>query len=277
MAAKLKLGIKGQYTQYRLKRTPQPALAGLLAAFLVNPCALICYGGCSTNWFSVTQKVQQRQPESEDAEFARLRDRMVREQLQTRDIKDKLVLEAMLKVPRHEFVPREYRGSAYADGALPLKMGQTISQPYIVAYMTQALKLNGTERILEIGTGSGYQAAILAEIAAEVYTIEILPQLQDEAVALLDRLGYRNIQFRTGDGYMGWPEKAPFDCIIVTAAPEEVPQPLIDQLKEDGRMIIPVGAMSQDLVLIEKEKSGITHRSTIAVRFVPMTGKAQQQ
>ncbi len=275
--AKLKLGMKEQYTQYRLKRSMQPALAGLLAAILANPCVLICYGGCSTNWFSVTQKEQQKKPESQDAEFARLRDRMVREQLQARDIKDQLVLEAMLKVPRHEFVPPEYRRSAYADGALPLKMGQTISQPYIVAYMTQALKLNGTERVLEIGTGSGYQAAILAEIAAEVYTIEILPQLQDEAVGVLNRLGYRNIQFRTGDGYMGWPEKAPFDCIIVTAAPEEVPQPLIDQLKEGGRMIIPVGVMSQDLVLIEKEKSGITRRSTMAVRFVPMTGKAQEE
>ncbi len=245
--------------------------------FLVNPCLLTCYGGCSTNRFSLTQKGQQKQPVSEEDEFARLRERMVREQLQTRDIKDQRVLEAMLKVPRHEFVPRNFAGSAYADGALPLKMGQTISQPYIVAYMTQALKLKGTERVLEIGTGSGYQAAVLAEIAAEVYTIEILPPLQEEAAAVLDRLGYRNIHFRTGDGYMGWPEYAPFDCIIVTAAPDEVPQPLIDQLKEGGRMIVPVGVMSQDLVLFEKEKSGVTRHPMIPVRFVPMTGKAQQQ
>ncbi len=251
-------------------------LARALMVFLANPCVLICYGGCSTNWLPLTQKGQQKQSASDEEEFARLRERMVREQLQARDIRDQQVLDAMLKVPRHEFVPRDFIRSAYTDGALPLKMGQTISQPYIVAYMTQALELKGTERVLEIGTGSGYQAAVLAEIAAEVYTIEILPQLQEEATAVLDRLGYRNIHFRTGDGYVGWAEYAPFDCIIVTAAPEEVPQPLIDQLKIGGRLIVPVGVMSQDLVLIEKEKSGITRHSMIPVRFVPMTGKAQE-
>ena len=253
------------------------ALAGFFAILLVNPLIFTCYGGCSTNWFPLTQKGKQPDPASEEAEFARLRERMVREQLQSRDIKDPQVLEAMLKVPRHEFVPREFVKSAYRDGALPLKMGQTISQPYIVAYMTQALELKGTERVLEIGTGSGYQAAVLAEIAAEVYTIEILPQLQEEAAALLNRLGYRNIHFRTGDGYLGWPEAAPFDCIIVTAAPEKVPQPLMDQLKKGGRMVVPVGVMSQDLILIEKDESGITRHSLIPVRFVPMTGQAQEQ
>jgi protein-L-isoaspartate(D-aspartate) O-methyltransferase len=159
---------------------------------------------------------------------------MVREQLQARDIVDPRVLAAMLKVPRHEFVPRDFMRSAYDDGALPLEMGQTISQPYIVAFMTQALALKGTERVLEIGTGSGYQAAVLAEIVPEVYTIEILPGLRERAGAVLDRLGYRNIHFRVGDGYVGWPEHAPFDRIILTAAPEEVPQPLMDQLKDGG-------------------------------------------
>jgi protein-L-isoaspartate(D-aspartate) O-methyltransferase len=202
---------------------------------------------------------------------------MVREQLQGRDITDARVLAAMRKVPRHEFVPADYRESAYHDNALPLKMGQTISQPYIVAYMTQALELRGTERVLEIGTGSGYQAAILAEIVSEVYTIEILPELQQYANSILTGLGYRNIHFRVGDGYLGWPEQAPFDRIIVTAAPETVPQPLIDQLKEGGRMIIPVGVMEQDLMVYVKMKSGVTSHSTIPVRFVPMTGKAQDK
>jgi protein-L-isoaspartate(D-aspartate) O-methyltransferase len=254
-----------------------PSLAKFLFAFLVNPCFLICYGGCSTNWFPVTQNGQQKTPASDAVAYARLRERMVREQLQARDIKDPRVLAAMLKVPRHEFVPGDSVEAAYEDCALPLKMGQTISQPYIVAYMTQALELRGTERVLEIGTGSGYQAAVLAEIVPEVYTIEILPELEAHASAVLTRLGYRNIHFRTGDGYVGWPEHAPFDRIIVTAAPEEVPQPLIDQLKEGGLLVIPVGTISQDLMVLEKGKSGVTRRLTIPVRFVPMTGKAQER
>jgi len=253
-----------------------PTLVKFLFTLLVSPYFLLAYGGCSTNWFPVTQKGQQP-PHASEAEFARLRERMVREQLQARDIKDPRVLAAMLKVPRHEFIPAAFADSAYDDSALPLKMGQTISQPYIVAYMTQALELSGTESVLEIGTGSGYQAAILAEMALEVYTIEILPQLGQEAASVLDRLGYRNIKFRIGDGYMGWPEHAPFDRIIVTAAPEDVPQPLMDQLKEGGRLVAPVGRISQDLVVLEKHKSGVTRRCTIPVRFVPMTGKAQEK
>jgi protein-L-isoaspartate(D-aspartate) O-methyltransferase len=252
-------------------------LTKILVALLVNLFFLICHGGCSTNWFSGTQKEQRHSTASNAGEHAQLRERMVREQLQARDITDARVLAAMLKVPRHEFVPADLVQSAYDDNALPLKLGQTISQPYIVAYMTQALELKGTERVLEIGTGSGYQAAILAEIASEVYTIEILPQLQAQAISTLTRLGYRNIHFRTGDGYMGWPEHAPFDRIIVTAAPEEVPEPLIDQLKEGGRLVIPVGTISQELMVCIKDKKGITRRNTIPVRFVPMTGKAQQR
>jgi len=157
-----------------------------------------------------------------------------------------------------------------------LMLGQTISQPYIVGFMTQALVLRGNERVLEIGTGSGYQAAVLAELVAEVYSIEILPDLARRAETILNQLGYNNISIRTGDGYQGWPEFAPFDCVIVTAAPEHIPQPLVDQLSPGGRMIIPVGRYEQDLILIEKGEKGITRRSTIPVRFVPMTGKAQQ-
>jgi len=250
--------------------------AKLLAVYLINPCLLICNGGCSTDWTQVTQKEQSNTVSSDAAEFIGLRERMVRDQLRSRDITDSRVLAAMLKVPRHEFVPAAHTRSAYEDGALPIEMGQTISQPYIVAYMTQALELRGSERVLEIGTGSGYQAAVLAEIASEVYTIEILPQLQERASAVLGKLGYRNIYFRVGDGYEGWQEHAPFDRIIVTAAPEEVPQPLLDQLKDGGLLIAPIGSLSQDLVVFEKVKSKIKRRSTIPVRFVPMTGKAQQ-
>jgi protein-L-isoaspartate(D-aspartate) O-methyltransferase len=248
----------------------------MFIALLVNP-YLLLLGGCSTNWFPPTQKEQQQASASKTAEWARLRERMIQVQLKGRDITDPSVLAAMAKVPRHEFVPRDLTGSAYDDGALPLTMGQTISQPYIVAYMTQVLELKGTERVLEIGTGSGYQAAILAEIVPEVYTVEILPALSEQAVAVLARLGYKNIHFRVGDGYQGWPEHAPFDRIIVTAAPETIPQPLIDQLKDGGRMVIPVGKPDQDLIVLDKGKSGITRRSTIPVRFVPMTGKAMER
>jgi protein-L-isoaspartate(D-aspartate) O-methyltransferase len=254
-----------------------PTFARFLAVLLINPYFLICQGGCSTNWIPTTQKDQSKTSAADADEFAVMRERMVRDQLRGRDITDPRVLAAMLKVPRHEFVPNDFKQSAYDDCALPLELGQTISQPYIVAYMTQALKFHGTERVLEIGTGSGYQAAILAEITSEVYTIEILPQLQDRARAVLGKLGYQNIHFRVGDGYMGWPEYAPFDRIIVTAAPEDVPQPLLDQLSDSGRLIIPIGTFGQELVIFEKEKSRIRRHSTIPVRFVPMTGKAQQK
>jgi protein-L-isoaspartate(D-aspartate) O-methyltransferase len=215
--------------------------------------------------------------ESTEQQYAKLRESMVREQLQARDVKDARVLAAMRKVPRHKFVPKNLADSAYEDYPLPLTLGQTISQPYIVGYMTQALQLRGGERVLEIGTGSGYQAAILAELAAEVYTIEILPELASQAQSTLDALGYKNIRIRSGDGYAGWPEAAPFDRIIVTAAPDHIPQPLIDQLKPGGKMIIPVGSVTQELVLVEKNERGISRRSTIPVIFVPMTGQAQRK
>jgi protein-L-isoaspartate(D-aspartate) O-methyltransferase len=232
--------------------------------FLLN-LYLFALGACSTN----SQKFY-------SADLIRLREKMIREQLEGRDVKDPRVLASMAKVPRHEFVPRDLIESAYDDCALPLRMGQTISQPYIVGYMTQALELKGTERVLEIGTGSGYQAAVLAEIVQEVYTIEILPELAEQAALTLAGLDYRNIHFRIGDGYAGWPEHAPYDRIIVTAAPEKVPQPLIDQLKIGGRMIIPIGRMDQELAILDKDSAGITRRSTIPVRFVPMTGKVQE-
>lgn len=212
-----------------------------------------------------------------DQQFAKLRELMVREQLQARDVKDARVLAAMGKVPRHKFVAKDLAKYAYEDYPLPLTLGQTISQPYIVGYMTQALELRGGERVLEIGTGSGYQAAILAELVAEVYTIEILPELAARAQSTLDALKYTNIHIRCGDGYIGWPEAAPFDRIIVTAAADHIPQPLIDQLKPGGKMIIPVGSEEQELILVEKSAQGISRRSTIPVRFVPMTGQAQRK
>ncbi|SRR6266536_555854 len=234
------------------------------------------FRGCSPHFPPAGGNGAQAPARSEEQTYARLRAQMVREQLEARDIRNVNVLAAMKKIERHKFVPQRIIDSAYDDSALPIGLGQTISQPYIVAYMTEALALRGDERVLEVGTGSGYQAAVLAEIVKEVYSIEIVPELAEQARSLLDSLGCKNIHIKAGDGYMGWPEQAPFDAITVTAAPDHVPQPLIDQLKPGGRMIIPVGRGDQDLLLIEKNESGITRRSTIPVRFVPMTGKALQ-
>src|SRR6266480_6682610 len=194
------------------------------------------------------------QKPSAPSDFAVERERMVQQQLRTRGIKDERVLAALAKVPREEFVPQDSRAASYEDGPLPIGYDQTISQPYIVAFMTEQLRLSPTDRVLEIGTGSGYQAAILAELAGKVYTIEIVAPLAQSAEAALQRLGYKNVHVKVGDGYKGWPEYAPFDAIIVTCAPDHVPQPLIDQLKEGGRMIIPVGGGLgyQQLHLLEK-------------------------
>lgn len=231
----------------------------------------ILYGGCATNRSMLEGKGLHDPADPE--EITRLRAEMVRVQLEGRDIRDPLVIRAMLRVPRHEFIPGTPPRSCYGDTPLPLALGQTISQPYIVAFMTQVLGLKGDEKVLEIGTGSGYQAAVLAEIVREVYTIEILPELGERARGVLERLGYRNIRTRLGDGYQGWPEEAPFDGIIVTAAPREVPEPLLDQLKTGGRLVIPVGDRFQDLVVFEKGPEGISRRTLIPVRFVPMTGR----
>jgi protein-L-isoaspartate(D-aspartate) O-methyltransferase len=194
-----------------------------------------------------------------------------------RDVSDRRVLAAMEKVPRHEFVPMHLRDQAYEDCPLPIGHGQTISQPYIVAFMTEQLAPKPTDRVLEVGTGSGYQAAVLAELVAEVYTIEIIKPLGQRARADLARLGYTNVFVRIGDGYQGWPEAAPFDAIMVTCAPDHVPRPLVEQLKEGGRMIIPVGPLGdQQLYLLEKRSGEVRQRAVLPVRFVPMTGLAQQ-
>lgn len=208
--------------------------------------------------------------------FVENRHRMIEEQLKAhgRDIRDERVLEAMRKVPRHEFVPEEYRSSAYADRPLPIGYEQTISQPFIVAYMTEQLQPKSDEKVLEVGTGSGYQAAVLAELVDEVYSIEIVEPLAKSAKKTLERLGYGNVHTRAGDGYQGWPEKAPFDAIIVTCAPEDIPSALVEQLKEGGRMMIPVGPVSavQKLYLLEKRDGKIEKKAVMSVRFVPMTG-----
>jgi protein-L-isoaspartate(D-aspartate) O-methyltransferase len=209
-------------------------------------------------------------------EFAELRQSMVDKQIRARDVRSPRVLAAMEKVPRHLFVPEVYRAQAYDDYPLPIGENQTISQPYIVALMTSLLDLKGGEKVLEIGTGSGYQAAVLAEIAGEVYTIEILEPLAKRAEATLTSLGYTNVHVRNGDGYAGWPDEAPFDDIVVTAAPIKVPQPLLDQLKVGGHMVIPLGKVFQDLVVYTKTPTGFEKKNVVPVRFVPMTGEAQQ-
>ena len=204
------------------------------------------------------------------------RKRMVDTQLISRDIRDMRLIDAMHKVPRHRFVPPAERLNAYIDSPLPIGYSQTISQPYIVAYMTQALEVRPTHRVLEIGTGSGYQAAVLAELAHQVYTIEIVAPLAQRARETLASLGYRNIHVRTGNGYLGWEEHAPYDRILVTAAPEEVPPALVQQLKIGGLMAIPVGRFSQELKILRRTPDGMETLRTVPVRFVPMTGDPSQ-
>lgn len=198
---------------------------------------------------------------------------MVEKQLMARDITDAAVLGAMRKVPRHLFVPGELRDQSYTDGPLPIGQGQTISQPYIVAYMTQALKLGSKDRVLEIGTGSGYQAAVLGEVVDSVFTIEIVENLGIMARERLTQLGYMNILVKIGDGYHGWEEKGPFDAIMVTAGAPKIPQPLLDQLKDGGRLIIPLGPDNsiRQLVIAHKKNGKIKTRNLIPVRFVPFT------
>ena len=203
--------------------------------------------------------------------YETLRQKMVENQIRNRGINNTAVLNAMKKVPRHLFIPENYRDEAYNDYPLPIGYGQTISQPYIVAYMTEAVRPTGNKKVLEIGTGSGYQAAILAEIVNKVYTIEIVPELAKESAERLQDMGYDNVICKYGDGYQGWPEHAPFDIIVVTAAPEKIPQPLIDQLAEGGRLIIPVGAAGavQELILMTRKNGKIDTRRLSFVRFVP--------
>ncbi len=241
-----------------MSRSSSPLSSGGLVALLVGLAVLAGLAGAP-----MTSTAQ-------DDGFTELRRRMVREQILQRGVKQPGVLQVMGDVPRHLFVPEEIRDRAYLDGPQPIGANQTISQPYIVALMTELLGLEGDEKVLEIGTGSGYQAAILSRLAREVYTIEIRESLAKKARKTLTDLGYANIRFRVGDGYMGWPEAAPFDGIIVTAAPDDVPQVLIDQLKEGGRMVIPVGSYIQDLLVITKTADGVHTRREAPVRFVPM-------
>ncbi len=213
---------------------------------------------------------------AEPERYSTMRERMVRTQIEARGIRDPRVLAAMRKVPRHLFIPEELRDGAYEDGPVSIGQGQTISQPYIVALMTELARPGPGDRILEVGTGSGYQAAILGELAGEVDTIEIVEPLGQRAEALLRSFGYANVHCRIGDGYAGWPERAPFDAIVVTAAPGSIPEPLKEQLAVGGRLVIPVGRFDQDLVVVTRTADGFHEISVAPVRFVPMTGEAEK-
>jgi protein-L-isoaspartate(D-aspartate) O-methyltransferase len=215
-------------------------------------------------------------PDGEEAGFARAREEMVATQIAARGVRDEKTLAAMRSVPRHEFVPPAGRREAYGDHPIPIGHGQTISQPYIVAFMTEALSLHGGERVLEVGTGSGYQAAVVARIAAEVFSIEIVAPLAEESAERLRRLGFDNVHVRAGDGYLGWPEAAPFDAVIVTAAAPRIPEPLKEQLRDGGRLIVPVGEEWQELVLLTRHGERFEERRVLPVRFVPMTGRVRQ-
>ena len=241
------------------------ALAVLLAAFLFTL-------GCAVE--RITEVNSAPGSAATTDTWRDLRLGMVQRQLQARDIEDSRVLAAMATVPRHRFVPASERPWAYADRPLPIGYRQTISQPYIVAHMTQALEISPAATVLEIGTGSGYQAAVLAELAYEVYTIEIVPELAARAKVTLRELGYENVHVRHGDGHQGWPEHAPFDGIIVTAAPDHVPLALVDQLAINAKVVIPVGRLRQEMTVITKTEGGMIERKTIPVLFVPMMGEA---
>ena len=222
---------------------------------------------------SCTQK-QDRSVQSDT--YKKLRKRMVERQIVARGVKDAKVIAAMKTVPRHLFVPAGLRGNAYEDRPLSIGWEQTISQPYIVAFMTEQLGVKPGDRVLEIGTGSGYQAAVLAQIADSVFTIEIIPELAQKAQETLRELNYKNIIVRNGDGYHGWKEKAPFDAIIVTAAPPKIPPLLLEQLQNGGKMILPVGEYVQELVVVHKTERGMEMQNVLPVRFVPMTGEIRK-
>ncbi len=215
---------------------------------------------------------------NQEKEFSRQteRDLMVDTQIVTQGITDQVVIAAMRQVPRHQFIPAQESEDAYGDYPLPIGYEQTISQPFIVAYMTEALKLQSGEKVLEIGTGSGYQAAILAELGVKVFTIEIVKPLAQYARENLSKLGYDDVWVRSGDGYQGWPEEHPFDAIIITAAPDHIPSSLLEQLAVGGRLILPVGGQSQNLILIRRNEEGYQKTELLPVKFVPMTGQAEK-
>ena len=236
-------------------------------AALSSVMAMLVAGAWAAGW-------RGDQPGGADPRAADRR-RMVDRQIRARGIRSAEVLDVLARVPRELFVPADVRHRAYEDSPLPIGYGQTISQPYIVAYMTEALETSPDHRVLEIGTGSGYQAAVLAELVREVYSIEIIPELAERARRTLADAGYRNVDVRTGNGYAGWPERAPFDRIIVTAAPPEIPPALVDQLAVGGRMVIPVGTLLQEIVVVSKGARGVSETRTIPVRFVPMVERTR--
>lgn len=246
----------------------------LISVVLLLCFACWCLSGCARE--QMRDQAQARKARLSEDELKARRARLVTEQIRARGIRDEAVLKALAKVPRHRFVPADKAEQAYNDHPLPIGAGQTISQPFIVAYMTEAAAIAPHEKVLEIGTGSGYQAAILGELAKEVYTIEIIPELAAGARQVLAELGYQNVHVKTGNGYLGWPEQAPFDAIVVTAAPDEIPPALIEQLAVNGRLVIPVGDQYQEMVIATKTKSGVVEKRTIPVRFVPMTGKPKK-
>ncbi len=238
------------------------------ACLVASLCVVAAAGGCRDR---ATPRGVLGDP-APDASQTTERQAMVREQLQAREIRDPRVLDAMRTVPRHRFVPREHRRHAYADTPLPIGRGQTISQPYIVAFMAEALELRGSERVLEVGSGSGYAAAVLSQLGSEVYGIELERELHDRSVVTLRELGYPNVHLRHGDGFRGWPEKAPFDAIVLSCAAEAIPGPLWEQLAEGGRLLYPRGAADdlQELVLVTKTREGPREKRLAPVRFVPM-------
>jgi len=238
-------------------------------SLLVLPVAAALAAGCNSQGGQATHPVE--------SDWQMQREKMVREQIEARGIKDPVVLESLRAVPRHLFVPEAVRDGAYQDSPLPIGDSQTISQPYIVALMTELLEVSPGSKVLEIGTGSGYQAAVLAAMGVDVYSIEIRTRLCERADRTLSELGYSSVHVRCGDGYGGWPEEAPFEGIIVTAAPEMVPDPLLEQLAPGAHLVIPVGDFYQELKVITRVDGGFEERSVIPVRFVPMTGEVERQ
>ncbi len=251
-----------------MTRSTRRALAGAAGVALLGLLGLLGLG-------DDTDRADEPDTPAEEDAFRERRWRMVAEQIEPRGVDDRAVLDAMRSVPRHEFVPEPLRGLAYDDSPLAIGEGQTISQPYIVALMTALACPREGMRVLEVGTGSGYQAAVLAECVGEVDSIEVIPDLGRRAETILAGLGYRNVHVRIGDGYDGWPERAPFDAILLTAAPPEIPAPLIEQLAVGGRLVAPVGREVQKLVVLTRNEDGLTREVIEGVRFVPMTGKAE--
>jgi protein-L-isoaspartate(D-aspartate) O-methyltransferase len=254
----------------RTTHYPQITIWATLAGLLLLPGAVqVCHAPSS--------QVSSVAVESDTDATCKAREQMVRQQIAARGVRDQRVLDAMRKVPRHLFVPPQMQPYAYLDSPLPIGYEQTISQPYIVGFMTEALELKPEDRVLEVGTGSGYQAAVLSLLVREAYSIEIVAPLAHYAAERLQNLGYGNVKVRAGDGYQGWPQAAPFEAIIVTAAPDHVPQPLLDQLAPGGRLVLPVGEQFQTLTRIRRTPRGFKSEELLPVRFVPMTGQAEKQ